>query len=162
MRKTEKVYFGSRPIFREYCNDCGGMALVVSGRLQCCDKLVETPEDFTIKREVSSGCGRGITAKIKARVLDDQDNRCIYCDCFLGEHQWDEKRQEFRKDKVHYDHFDPWSYSGNNEYDNIVASCPLCNLFKSDKIFADIQEARIYIKHRREQREKERAKKGHM
>ena len=50
-----------------------------------------------------------------------EENRCFYCGKKLT-------------DKIHVDHFIPWSFVKNDKVWNFVLSCPACNLKKNDKL----------------------------
>lgn len=54
--------------------------------------------------------------------IDNGEARCFYCDKDIG------------YDKIHVDHFIPWSFIKNDRLWNLVNSCPVCNLSKSDKL----------------------------
>ena len=54
--------------------------------------------------------------------IDEKETRCFYCDKAIG------------YSKIHVDHFIPWSFIKNDRLWNLVNSCPVCNLSKSDKL----------------------------
>ena len=60
---------------------------------------------------------------------------CLYCG------------QQLKDWEKIVDHFLPVSYEGiaNNTKANLVVTCRECNSIKSDKTFADLQQARDYI-----------------
>lgn len=60
---------------------------------------------------------------IYRRILynEFEQNVCFYCGRKL-------------KDKIHVDHFIPWSFIRNDKIWNFVLACPKCNLNKSDKL----------------------------
>jgi uncharacterized protein (TIGR02646 family) len=54
----------------------------------------------------------------KLNLFKKYNGRCAYCGC---EMDWD---------NFHIDHVIPKSKGGNGTYDNLVATCPTCNLYK--------------------------------
>ncbi len=54
------------------------------------------------------------------KILLEIDTKCFYCNCNLLDN------------KIHIDHFIPWSYIYDDEIWNLVLSCSSCNLKKSD------------------------------
>lgn len=54
--------------------------------------------------------------------IDEEETRCFYCD------------KSIVYSKVHVDHFIPWSFIKNDRLWNLVNSCQICNLSKSDKL----------------------------
>ena len=73
-----------------------------------------------------------------ARLLQSlQENTCGYCSCTLTDKH------------PHIDHVMPLAVGGTNNVDNLVLSCPSCNLTASSKYFATSELKRSYIlKHR--------------
>lgn len=76
--------------------------------------------------------------KDRDRILEEQQYKCFYCfvpfDVF-NKHVWD--------------HVEPWAYSQHNGASNFVAACAPCNSSKSDRIFTNLDEARLYLAERR-------------
>jgi 5-methylcytosine-specific restriction endonuclease McrA len=60
------------------------------------------------------------TAEEVQERLEEQGYMCFYCSHPL-------------EDDYHIDHYYPLSKGGSNNIDNLVASCPTCNLSKHDK-----------------------------
>jgi hypothetical protein len=89
-------------------------------------------------------CRPYISKELRARILTDQNARCIYCGLrlIMAIH----KRHDIVITKLNWDHLVPVSYRRNY---NIVASCHICNQIKSDKIFDTLEDARKYIIHKR-------------
>jgi len=65
-------------------------------------------EDFLFGRD------RVALERVAEGLLDLQHGRCFYCDASIA------RRREI-------DHFVPWSYSGDDGLDNLVAACHRCN-----------------------------------
>ncbi|GCD11666.1 HNH endonuclease signature motif containing protein [Clostridium tagluense] len=53
---------------------------------------------------------------------DEEETRCFYCNRAIA------------YNKIHVDHFIPWSFIKSDRLWNLVNSCPVCNLSKSDKL----------------------------
>jgi len=86
------------------------------------------------KRFLKKARGSFSVSDIK-RLLLEQRGRCYWCFSPLnGQH--------------HIDHFIPLSRSGSNTIENLVISCPSCNIKKSDKMpweFCDAPFARTMM-----------------
>ena len=52
------------------------------------------------------------------------------------------------------DHILPVSAGGSHEFDNLVPSCALCNLIAGAKVFDSLEDKRIYVIKRRNQKRK--------
>jgi len=152
----QKSIYGSVAILKAYCKKCEQTSFVVDGRYTCCGELlVKIPEKERIKREVEGEIRRSnISLKVKQEILEEQENKCIYCENILNELWWNKKKSKYIKLRIHYDHFVSWNYSRDNHKYNIFASCHICNSIKSDKYFADLISAREFIN-------EERKKKGY-
>lgn len=86
----------------------------------------------------------------QSELLDRQSGRCFYCLCKLNEWMTIQGKPVFTG--LHWDHIIPWAFCQKNEDGNFVASCRLCNVIKSDKVFEQIYEARYYVQRERLQR----------
>ena len=150
MRETVLSIYGNTAIKRGFCVDCDTYAFVLDDKLQCCDKPFKG-EASKVKREVEPEYRRRVPRKAEqASILAEQDYRCIYCERAFGS-------QGIRRNKpvtlmVHWDHSIPYTYSANNKACNFVAACHVCNGLKSDLIFRDIDDARLYLKTRRNEK----------
>lgn len=148
-----KSHYGNVVLPKGYCNFCKDYAFIINNELSCCGRRPSSFSKEKSKRECLSESTRSvIPKKIKAQILDQQDNRCVYCNCTLDGYIWHPKRLKQVKIRVHYDHFVPWVYSGDNHKNNIYASCNICNQIKSDKHFKDVISAREYILDERKQK----------
>lgn len=152
MKKTiTKSYYGSCCIPKGYCENCKNTVFIIDKHYTCCgqpfiDNAVKEKKQRVCNTEYTRSY---ITKKIKFEVLQEQDNRCIYCDMLLSNNAWNNKTCKYTKLQIHYDHFEPWIYSGNNNKYNLYASCHICNLIKSDKHFINLISAREYINEKR-------------
>ncbi len=75
--------------------------------------------------------------KLQKKILTMQNYKCYYCDREIGTIR--------SMIGVEWDHFIPFSYCQNNNDDNFIACCPICNRLKSNYHFKDIFECREYI-----------------
>lgn len=64
------------------------------------------------------------TNKEVLALYELQNHLCFYCGKRLN---------KTGKHKYHKDHYEPISQEGSNEIDNIVLTCPKCNMDKSDR-----------------------------
>ena len=149
MNTATKVYFGKVAMFRCYCDHCKQEALVINRRLQCCNRVLSKPEKYTKKRETITTKRKRISAHVKKATLTSQHGKCIYCNCDLMEPVWNPQKTKYEKNIINYDHILPWSYSGNNCLENIVASCSECNKYKSGLVFDSLEDAQVYILNKR-------------
>ena len=122
------AFYGAVAMQRAFCPICHNWTLVVDGRTSCCGTRLETQEELPQHRETEARSGRRLPShRDQALILSAQDNKCYYC-----ESEFDETNNP-----VTWDHVVPFSYSGNNHRDNIVAACQICNGVKQDKVLAD-------------------------
>ena len=71
----------------------------------------------------------GFHSHKREKVLKEYGYVCVYC----GE------------TATCVDHIQPYCWSHNNDYENLVASCDDCNKIAGDKIFDNFQQKREYI-----------------
>ena len=147
---AQLAIYGSVAMLRMKCPSCGDTALCIDRIMQCCDHKIPAGDESvrvtSLKRECTTQSSRAyISAKKKREILEAQDGACIYCGVNLDEYEWSSKSNRHHKTRVHYDHFVPWSYSGDNTDVNMYASCSRCNLVKGSKIFDTLEAARAYI-----------------
>jgi len=147
MRKIIKSLYGNIALLKAYCPFCKAYSFIIDGCFVCCERKYEDiPINEIKKREIVGETERSyIPLKVKKEILESQEHKCIYCNCNLSGHIWDTRNSKFIKVKIHYDHFVSWNYSQDSHPSNLVASCHICNLIKSDKYFKDIISARDFI-----------------
>lgn len=85
--------------------------------------------------------------KLQADILIAQNDLCIYCGLEFGSLVI-RKGNEWNWLEVNWDHFIPYAYCLSNRDENWVASCQLCNAYKSDFVFRNFDEVRVYITER--------------
>ena len=79
--------------------------------------------------------GKHVTKKIIRHLQGVQDGVCGYCSGPLGDY--------------HVDHIFPMAAGGTNNIDNLVLSCPRCNLLASSFVFTDFYAKRAFVLSRR-------------
>jgi 5-methylcytosine-specific restriction endonuclease McrA len=99
----------------------------------------------------SRGKDHGLTKagrRILKKLVERAEGKCVYCDRYFGSHI------PFLGGKRPYilyaslDHFIPINRSGTDDESNLLAACRLCNAWKVDSVFDDIQAARNYLRER--------------
>lgn len=144
-QKTTNVLsiYGNILLQKTWCEDCECTTFVRNHRKHCCGGLTyATPERYV--RESEPEFTRHIPNKFeREKILNDQDNRCLYCDQAFGtvKHRKGKKLNL----RLQWDHKLPYAYSADNRSSNFAAACHVCNAIKSDLIFQDIDEARAHI-----------------
>ena len=148
--KAHRGVYGSVVLERGYCTSCQGFAFIIDGLLQCCNKPTDL-KPRQIKRMTDAAIGRrGLSRAFKEQLLEAQDHRCFYCNRMFGSYVWRDGRAiELRTE---YDHVTPYIYSYNNNFDNFVAACQVCNRIKSAYVFDTVEEARIALQAKREEK----------
>ena len=102
--QLERLNYYSWAKFLEQINDDDALVKVL-------DKLeLSTPrrQDLSIYREIL--------------YKEFEENRCFYCG------------KKLSNNKIHVDHFIPWSFVKNDKLWNFVLACPTCNLRKNNKL----------------------------
>jgi 5-methylcytosine-specific restriction endonuclease McrA len=83
------------------------------------------------------------TGPTRAKVMDAQGGRCLYCECLFGATIRRGRRTVCLR--LNWDHFVPYSYCRSNAESNWVAACHVCNGIKGPRLFNTVAEARKYI-----------------
>lgn len=137
--------YGTTPIQRAFCSVCASYAFVIDGKLQCCERPYAAPakEDQLVRFSESERKRKKPPPWWKKKTIAEQRGRCFYCGRRFG-------TVLIRKNKettlgVHWDHVEAWCFAHDNRLFNFVASCSLCNLFKSNKSFYSIESIRDYL-----------------
>lgn len=152
---THIALYGNVQILRGLCPECKSTALIISNEYACCGTPFEGCRPRTYKRLVEpQAVRRKITVNQRRSLLNQQDNRCFYCDRRFGDvaRHLSKKRKEVLK--VQWDHKVPWKYSQNNHITNYVAACHQCNALKYARVFQTVDEARVYLQTEIERRYK--------
>jgi 5-methylcytosine-specific restriction endonuclease McrA len=145
-KKAIKSWYGNKPLWRAFCPNCNSNAIVIKGVLQCCDKQLSLPREQTTQRVAGGARYRKLLSrKQEDDILNRQNYRCIYCDSYLKNSYYLNSNNIPISIRINYDHFKPWAYDQDSNYENFVASCHRCNHIKHSKYFDTIEEAREYI-----------------
>ena len=85
----------------------------------------------------------------RKRILDLQGNKCLYCNREFGSMYM--RNGKILSTRLHFDHLIPYSYSQNNT-NNFVAVCNICNGIKSNKMFDTVEEVFHYVEYNRKKK----------
>lgn len=144
--------YGNVAIPRRFCDRCKQWALVVDGVRQCCG--YSTQEDFQASKRVrmsnASRYRHKPTQKERDKILERQENRCLYCQQLFGSYFI--RGEKLIRVECQYDHLDPFCYSQNNDVRNFVAACRTCNAWKGSKMFESIEQIRKFLLNKWEER----------
>lgn len=142
--------YGNEALVRGYCRRCKETAFVIENKLQCCDAPLNGPVT-KVKRISEPEFARKIPKKSdRDHVLYIQENKCIYCERSFNSYV--DKGKKYLKLTPTWDHFVPWIFNQDNNTENFVASCQICNGFKSAMIFESLDAAKIFILNRWQQK----------
>ena len=144
--------YGNVQIPRAHCPPCGGTSLVVGGRFQCCG---EQPQNNPV-RQTKRMSGpvqrrRRPSAEKRRQMLEEFDYRCAYCERSFGSYVAIDGKSHCLV--IHWDHAVPYAYSQDNRTENFLPACQLCNRWKGALCFQTIDEVRLYVAQKWEQRE---------
>jgi 5-methylcytosine-specific restriction endonuclease McrA len=142
--------YGNAAIPKGYCPSCQMWAFIIDGKLRCCGKPYSAPPT-KIKREIEPEFRRrrpGIAAQ--RAILDEQGHVCLYCGQMFGIMK--HRRDKTVKLRLVWDHLHPYVSTADNHSGNFVAACQICNGIKSDHIYHTLDEARLHIQLRREEK----------
>lgn len=89
--------------------------------------LIEENQKLKIKNPFT----RYLPDSVRLQIFKEAEYVCQYC---------------YEKQANQIDHIIPWSFLLRHDSDNLVASCGRCNRLASNKIFASIEEKRIFIR----------------
>lgn len=133
--------FGNTRIYRGNCPKCNDFVLFPSGTSACCG--VKPPKPPRRLEVVVPPHRRKPSEKTQAELLEKFDQSCAYCQNPFGSlvHRRDRSTQL----RLVWDHFVPYSVSGDSSDENFVPACQLCNSLKRDLWFQSVEEARSYI-----------------
>ena len=84
--------------------------------------------------------------RVRDRILERQDNRCLYCQMPFGSEVI--RKYSYVYLRLQWDHFVPHAYLGRRAEDNWAAACHVCNGIKASRVFESLDEARRFIVNR--------------
>lgn len=146
--RAHVAHYGNICMLRMECPDCKRVALVIDGRMACCDLCVSCEPKYRKQMSEAAIVRRKPKSKDQKVILKRQEGRCLYCDrCFDSAVYRNGRKIRLR---LHWDHMVPYVYSRNNNNANFVAACHVCNGIKAARMFDDVEEARIYINEKRQ------------
>lgn len=141
--KNHIAVYGVTKIKRAYCELCKDYAFVIDSTFTCCYAPFEEKIDKYKRMSEGSGIRKRPSKEIQKRLLLNQNNKCKYCNIKFGEMYFRDNKPGLSR--IHWDHLVPFAYLQENPYNNWVASCNICNLIKSSKMFDTIQEVKDYV-----------------
>lgn len=128
---------------RAKCLFCDSWALILDGKMACCGAIVETVLEGSKRMSESPTRRHGPPKATQDLILELQRFECFYCHRQFGQTVWKGRKEVTLR--VEWDHVEPWIYGLDNSDQNFVASCQVCNKFKSSKMFRNCDEAEVYI-----------------
>jgi hypothetical protein len=149
--KNHVAVYGVTKLKRAYCKDCKNWAFVIDKTFSCCDAIYTENSNKYKRMTDASGVRKRPSTLIIKEILTQQNHKCLYCGIKFGEIYFRNSKTNIAK--VAWDHFVPFSYLQENPYYNWIASCSICNLIKSSKIFETVQQVRDYVKYERRKKE---------
>ena len=146
---SQLALYGHVAMRRAYCAKCVGYALVLGGKLQCCDRPEATEINEVVRMIEPEDVRTKCSTRVRKRILKEQDYRCFWCYRRLG--SLVRYKGKMRRLKTHIDHVIPHAFSQDNSEVNLVGSCCVCNHWKTDYVFQSIEDVRLYLATRWEQ-----------
>lgn len=140
---THSALYGNTKLIRSYCKRCRRMAFVLDGLIQCCDTPVYRTAKRVIRMTLATQVRKKPSKKQQDELLEQYRWSCAYCERAFGSYA--KYGNEVRKIRINWDHKVPWIYNQNNHDENFLPACQCCNAWKSSKIFANIDEVRLFV-----------------
>lgn len=143
MKNLHLALYGNVRIPRCQCPECGGYALVIKGATACCGSRVEG--DPSVAKRISSPqeARRKPRESLQRSILERQGGCCLYCERAFGTVVvYGKKLTTLR---LNWDHLVPFAYAQSNDDSNFVAACHICNSRKGSRIFATLDDAKVYL-----------------
>ena len=142
-----KIKVGKVTLAKWDCPFCGEENLTGYDSLVCQNRGCNARFDANFKRTrvISRSERRRPVSRVTAsRLAESQNNRCFWCENEFGEYVM--KQGVVRRLDVVVDHVLPWTYSLNHGEENLVASCQICNGWKSSLVFETEDDCRGFLK----------------
>ena len=141
--KVHLALYGNVGLQRGYCATCEQTALIVDGDFQCCGMPCEDEPKQVKRISAPEYRRRRPTVADQARILQEQDYRCFWCERQFG--QYAHRYGKVVNIECVWDHVSPYVWSADNGLDNFVASCRWCNSWKAALIFRTIEEVKVHV-----------------
>ena len=129
--------YGNVLLLKGICLYCMEETIIASdGMSICCNYKVDRSKYFKgrIVQEVPAYFKRKKPSKKKQKqLIKTQKNKCYWCNIQFGSFAISKKGKIYKLKPV-WDHYIPYSYTGSCDDNQFVASCRICNSFKSAKI----------------------------
>ena len=140
--------YGSVALKRQFCPDCKQNAIVLDGKLQCCDRLVTVARKYRRISENRMPRQRPRRA-VRDWLLNIQANRCAYCGAQFGDFIQNTNTGNVIQVRLQWDHAVPYSFLRTNPKNNWLAACHVCNGMKNNKMFDSLADARAVLARKR-------------
>ena len=143
-----KIKVGKITLAKWVCPVCGEENLTGYDSLVCqnrgCLQVFENAE-FKRTRVIAGRERRSPISRARAReIAESQDGYCFWCEHEFGSYVL--KQNVVRRLEIVVDHVSPWAYSLDHGTKNLVASCQICNGWKSALVFQTEEECRGFLK----------------
>lgn len=144
-RKSHIAIYGKLRVKRTYCNNCHCRTIVTRKMEKlCCGGIYnESPEEYKVIVGKGLGRRRRPSVKTQKELLEKYNYSCCYCerrfDTFI------KMDGSFKKIKLAWDHFLPFSYAYNHQDSNFLPACSICNAWKRNGIYQTIDEVKLYV-----------------
>ena len=147
--------YGNQKMKRGYCPRCKKSALIIGGLLQCCETQVGGLSSVHRVKLMSQPAQRRKLPSLEERreIVEAQGNKCFYCEREFGTPFLKGHKHTLQFLNVTWDHLAPYSFAQNNQKQNFVAACQICNGIKGSMVFETISDARRYVQKKMERRQ---------
>jgi hypothetical protein len=148
MSRYAVLQCGSVVMHRGICSMCGDECFIVGdGKSSCCRSHADIIIGYV--RKLSTSTRRKVPPIAKQEeILASQENRCYWCNREFGAYVMKRSSDRAYKLRPVWDHYIPYSYTGASLPNDFVASCRVCNSFKSAKLPLDEELLRAIIDRR--------------
>jgi len=143
--KLEKIVCGSVSLYRLKCPQCDEFNLSANSSFRCDCGMRYSEKEVTKLRVEAKGKRVRLPKKLRDAIVSNQGGVCYWCGNKFGIPYYRKKTNNVVRLRVHIDHLNPFSYTQNSERSNLVASCSVCNLHKSAKMFENESDCREYL-----------------
>ena len=89
-----------------------------------------------------------LNPKQKQQLCREQENCCFWCHREFTTYIFDSKSYRVRQLNPVFDHIKAFSFSFDNNISNFVASCPVCNGFKSSGVYQSENDCRQILEYK--------------